>query len=333
MRSILRLEQRHVPRSAESRARRPGLRTWLAVGMSLLILATSAPTSVAASRWKLFKPTSSPGRECIRVGGKDRRYYKLDEETPVTCTLHGPNRLRIYTRHIPAPGDTRRKSYVLRVFRDGKEVLTKTISARTNKTAHLCGEVGTTIGLSRNSYITVPKGKHEFKILVADAEARVAVRLYQQAKKKAKITLVSYSPEEYARICTLVTSTGREYPHYHFNHTQPLRFTIIGPTNLEVWTRADFDKTMMASTAFGIEVLRNGESHRTFHFDDVRKLSTVAYKEEECREIVPSERKKLTLSVPKGQWTYELRPAEHGHHALASRILIPKKDIANSSQR
>ena len=44
-------------------------------------------------------------------------------------------------------------------------------------------------------------------------------------------------------------------------------------------------------------MLRNGESHRTFQFDDVRKLSTVAYKEEECREIVPSERKKLTLSV------------------------------------
>ncbi len=305
----------------------------LPILLLLALLAANALPAAAKTQWKSFKPTKSPGRVCAHIGAKDLRYYKLDAQEPLTFTASGPTRVQLMTRHLPAAGEGGEKSYTLRVMRDGKEILKKRIAAGPSKSGHICNDVGRSVGASRKSYITVPKGKHVFQVYATDTSTPVGVRLYKQVKSKTKASLISFSPDAYRMICTLVTSTGHEYPHYHFDRTTPIRFQIHGPTTLTVYTRADFDQTMLASISYGVEVLRNGESHRIFHYDNVKKQSTAAYKEHECREILPGERRALTLKVPAGTWNYELRPAETGHQSIAARILMPSKDIANSSVR
>jgi hypothetical protein len=297
------------------------------------MLAVGALPASAKTQWKSFRPAKSPGRACVHIGTKDMRYYKLDAQEPVTFTLSGPSRVQLLTRHLPAAGETGEKSYTLRVMRDGKEVLTKRISAGASKGGHICNDVGHGVGASRKSYITVPKGKHVFQVYAVESGTPIGLRLYRQVKSTKKASLISFSPDAYGKICTLVTSAGHEYAHYHFDRGTTVRFQIHGPTTLIIYTRPDFDQTMLASASYGIEVLRNGESHRVFHYDNVKKLSTAAYKEPECREILPGERRKLTLRVPAGTWDYELRPTENGHQSIAARILMPSKDIANSSGR
>jgi hypothetical protein len=305
----------------------------LAILLALSMVAVSAIPAAAKTQWKSFKPSKSPGRACVHLGAKDMRYYKLDAQEPVAFTVTGPTRIQLMTRHLPAAGETGEKSYTLRVVRDGKEILTKRISAGQSKSGHVCNDVGHGVGASRKSYITVPKGKHVFQAYVADTNTSVGLRLYKQVTSTKKASLISFSPDAYRMICTLVTSDGHEYPHYHFDRTTPLRFQIHGPTTLTIYTRADFDQTMLASASYGVEVLRNGESHRVFHYDNVKKQSTATYKEPNCREILPGERRKLTLRVAAGTWNYELRPTENGHQAIAARILMPSKDVANSSGR
>ena len=168
-----------------------------------------------------------------------------------------------------------------------------------------------------------------FQIYIEEKGSPVAVRIFKR-KKIREITLLSFTPDEYKRVCTLVMSNGKEYPHYHFTRSQPMRFQIYGPTTLTIWTRVDLVKTMMTSTSYGLEVLRNGESRKIVHYDNIRKLTTATYKEEECREIVPGERKKITIEVPKGTWSYEIRPTQPGPEEVAARILIPKKDVISS---
>jgi len=299
--------------------------------LSLCWLAASALPAAAQTQWKNFRPSKSPGRVCAHIGTKDLRYYKLDTQEPVMFTVTGPTRLQLLTRHLPAAGEAGEKSYTLRVMRDGREVLKKRITAGLSKSGHICNDIGRGVGASRKSYITVPKGKHVFQVYATDTSTPVGVRLYRQVKSTKKASLISFSPDAYRMICTLVTSTGHEYPHYHCSRTAPVRFQIHGPTTLSIYTRADFDQTMLGSASYGLEVLRNGESHRVFHYDNVKKQSTASYKEPECREILPGERRLLTLKVPAGTWDYELQPTENGHQYIAVRILMPTKDVANSS--
>ena len=314
------------PRQAQSPT---GLRTAVFGGLlALLVLAVGTESADAKTYWSSFRPARSAGRTCIHIGGKDSRYYKLDTKRAIEFTAHGPNRIRLITRHLPLRGRTDERTYTLRVVRDGREILTKTITAGRSKSATLCSDVGQAAGSGKKSYVTVPKGKHTFRVYIQEDDNPVALKIYKQKKSK-KTTLVSFSPDNYDRVCTLVVSSGKEYPHYHFTRETPLRFQVHGPTSLEVWTRADFDHTMMGGASYGLEVLRNGISHTTAHYDNVRKLGTASYREEECREILPGERKNLTLKVPRGTWTYEIRPAEVGPEAIAARILIPKKDIPN----
>ncbi len=320
-------------RGAGRRTPRPWRSLIPAILLPLVLLAAGVQPAVAKTQWKSFRPSKSPGRVCVQIGSKDSRYYKLDAQEPVTFTVTGPSRVQLLTRHVPAAGETGEKSYTLRVMRDGKEVLSKRISAGVSKGGHVCNEVAHAVGASRKSFLTVPKGKHVFQAYVADSNTPVGVRIYKQLKTSKKTSLVSFSPDGYDRICTLVTSAGHEYPHYHFDRATPLRFQIHGPTTLTIYTRPDFDHTMLASSSYGVEVLLNGVSHRVFHYDNVKKLSTAAYKERECREILPGERRKLTLKLPAGTLNVELRPTENGHQALAARILMPSKDVTNGSSR
>lgn len=326
-----------APSASSAAHTRRGSRRWgLALAapiVALLALATGAGEAQAAkTRWSSFRPAKAPDKICIHIGGNDARYYKLDHKSPLEFTLRGPNRIRLITRHLPVEGKIKRQSYIIRVIRDGKEILKKMITSGPSSTAILCGDVDQTVGIGKKSYVTVPSGKHVFRVYVEQKDIPVAVRLFKKETVR-DITHVSFTPDEYEGICTLVMSNGKEYPHYHFSRTSPLRFRINGPTTLQIWTRVDFDQTMMTRTSYGLELFQNGESHLVLHYDDVRKLSTASYKEKECQRVLPGERKKIELKVPKGTWTYELRPTSPGPEAITARILIPTKDIANHDSK
>ncbi len=103
-----------------------------------------------------------------------------------------------------------------------------------------------------------------------------------------------------------------------------MRFTVQGPTALIIRPRLDAEATARGVIPYGIEILRNSESHRIVHLK-TRKEEGATYRE--CPGVVPSESGRIDLKVPAGSWTYELRPADARTSGFAVRIMIPKDDV------
>ena len=104
----------------------------------------------------------------------------------------------------------------------------------------------------------------------------------------------------------------------------PLTFSVTGPTNLQLYTRLDFEPGMLGSKKYMLEVWRNGEVWRTFHYDATR-LANAFYPGH--LDILPGSRKKLRISVPEGLHHFEVRCVRPDNCCLTAQIRIPRKDL------
>ena len=115
---------------------------------------------------------------------------------------------------------------------------------------------------------------------------------------------VPFTPESYDGVRELQFTSGQHSTYYHLTSTKPVRFTVNGPTDLEVHARLDHDHTMSGSQSYALEVTCDGVVWRTFHFDS-RKLSTVVYAY--TPEVLPGNDNEFRIPVPRGRHIYEIR--------------------------
>lgn len=278
--------------------------------------------------WRAVKPTKTDGKVCLKIGGSESTYYRLDTKKSVEFIVHGPTQVKLITRHVPVKGKIGRRSYTLQVDRDGKSVLKKKQSAPRAARGQLCSSKKQRIGASRTVTLKVPKGRHVYRLGVTQPGKGVTVRIFEEAKTRQG-TRTSFKPDEYDRICRFKTGTGPTYLHYHATAEKPIRFRITGPTQLLVRTRLDLTVGGPAEPRYRIEVRRDNEPAGTYSYK-TRQLMKGAY--QDCPQIVPSEDRRLYLSVPKGTWTYELRPADPTTPGFMARILIPRTAVGVSGR-
>ena len=81
---------------------------------------------------------------------------------------------------------------------------------------------------------------------------------------------------------------------------------------------------MLGSQKYNIEVRRDGEVWRTFHYDATR-LANAFYPDH--LEILPGVRKKLRIPVPAGRHVYEVRCVRPDNCGLTAQIRIPSNDL------
>jgi hypothetical protein len=323
------LASRTTTRPARSTrlTRRAGARSvlLLVAGITALIIAGGAEGAAPKPKmlWKVLKPTKSVSQICLRVGGKEQSFYKLSAQKATELSVYGPGRLKVVTRHLPIKGKLSKRAYTLVVMRDGTVALKKKITRGTSKVT-LCKNKKTLAGAAIESFIKVPAGKHTYRVLVEESGKEVVARFYQEKRETVEARLIGFTPLEYDGICTLATKSGTGTPWFRATFAQPIRFGVQGPTELEIRTRLDLGPAVTGTVRYGIEILRNGKSDSVRSYS-VTRDAKASYKD--CPGVTPGESKLIRLSVPAGNWTYEIRPAGTGAQSFATRILIPRSSV------
>ena len=291
----------------------------LALGALVLL----AGLAQAATSWSSFKPREDRGSECLRVGAQELDYYILDDEDAVTLRLRGPRRVKIITRYLFGENDPTSASYRVWLRVDGREELRRTFRASALPGVTLCDKPGDVAAL-RKVYINVPTGLHDIQVLAdTPGDGKISARFFRDSRGR-KTKMVNYSPEQYDGVYELQFESGSLSTYYHFSEDQPLGFSVIGPTTLEIDTRLDFDHTMNGSMAYQLEVVQDGETLPRF-FYHTQKLSTASYVER--RDILPGERKRMRLTVPRGRHEYEIHCVGPQTCGVAVKIRIPEADL------
>lgn len=291
-------------------------------GLALAGLLHLADDSLAAN-WKAISPREDRGRSCIRVGAQDFDYFLLDGEQPTVLRVRGPQRLKIITRYLFGETDSQGARYRINVRVDGREELRRNFNASDLPSAGLCRKDGQVAGLKR-VYLNVPTGLHDIQILAdAPGDGRIAARFFRESRGR-ETKMVNFSPERFDAVYKLQFDGGSQSIYYHFTENSPLRFSVIGPTTIEIDTRLDFDHTMSGSTSYQLEIVQNGEALPRFIYH-TSKIGSASYIER--RDILPGERKRSRLTVPRGRQEYEIHCSGPQNCGVAVRIRIPEADL------
>ncbi len=279
---------------------------------------------MAADQWLQVKPVQEPAKICLESQGQEFSYFLLDQAKAVEFKVNGPRRIKLISRYLAGPGDPERQAFALTVHLDGDELVRKTFHAENNKGVVICGNSNSGVSSLRRIYVDIPKGSHKVQVLgQSPGSGDVACRLFKQSKRKSSGT-VPFAPEGYLELATLQFDSGNQSTYYRFEAGTPLQFTVNGPTNLQLYTRLDFDLGMLGSQKYTVEVWRDGELWRTFHYD-VTRLSNAFYPDQ--LELLPGTRKKLRITVPDGSHSFEVRCVRPENCGISAQIRIPRKDL------
>ena len=273
----------------------------------VLLLLLLLASSVTAASWRSVKVQQDAGTIDLKIADKDIAYSLVEVDKPCIVKVRGPRRIKLVTRAIGVAD----ASYNVTVKIDGKFELMRNIE--TNYLRNDYSEL-------RRVYIDVPAGKHTLEI---SSDNKIALRVFRSAKKKKNV-MVALAPERFSQLARLQFESGSQTVYYRFDVENPLQFVVTGPTTLEVWTRLDFAHTMSGSSNYEIDVFRDGESWRNYHFD-TQKLSGALYVSNP--ELLPGSRRTIRISVPSGWHRYEIKCAGPHGCGVTARIRIPEKDL------
>lgn len=299
------------------------------VGMGLFVTAlivgalALAPREAAAA-WRGLKPADSAGEVCLAVKGETFDYALLDRTKPAVLEVRGPRRVKIVSRYLFGPGDGGTGVYTLRVLMDGEEVLRRSYTSPLLAGASRCTGGGEASAL-RSTILRVPTGKHQIQVYAEpEGEGRASARFFREVKR-AKTKEVPFAPERYDAVAELQFASGSTSTYYLFDAEKPLGFSVTGPTTLKVYTRLDFDHRMNGAQAYALELLRDGVSVNTYHYQTA-KLNSASYLKRPL--VLAGERKLLRIPVPRGRHHYELRCVRPEACGIAAQIFIPEADVS-----
>jgi hypothetical protein len=296
------------------------IRLFLCIGAGLLL---TSPGPSFATTWRSIKKVAADDKVTITAGSQSYEYYLLSADKPVSLTIKGPRRLKIVSRYLFAPNEVGQTNYRVAVFVDGQERLRKSLVAKPREGLSLAERSGGVAHL-RRCYIELGKGQHTVDVRAETSGAgRVAARFFQESRRR-KVTYVLYAPETFGAVRHLQFASGSQSTYYQFDNSTPLSFSVIGPTTLQIQTRLDFDHTMNGTQSYSLQIVRDGEPWKVYHYQ-VKKLTTATYVKRP--DILPGTRKTIRLPVPKGRHRYEIRCTRPANCGIAARIRIPEDDL------
>jgi poly-gamma-glutamate system protein len=284
-------------------------------------------TVLAEDQWRKVSPERSGSEICLTCEGQPFTYFVLEEAPPVEFQVDGPRRVKLIARYTFGSDDPDRQPFAISIHLDDTEILRKSFTAQVNEGVVLCDPGGRVSSL-RRAYVDVPKGRHTLKVNgITSGSGQIVARVFREYKRKTSGT-VPFAPGGFADLATLQFESGKQSTYYRFENGIPLTFSVTGPTSLQLYTRLDFSQGMLGSQNYMLEVWRDGELWRTFHYDTTR-LANAFYPTH--LNILPGTRKKLRISVPEGPHQFEVRCVRPESCGITAQIRIPRKDLRGKS--
>ncbi|MEE9554487.1 MAG: hypothetical protein V3W18_09340 [candidate division Zixibacteria bacterium] len=288
-----------------------------------VILLTGNTTLFAQSKttYKAFSPSDNGKSVILKSDSKRYKYFTLDKTESVGFEVSGPTKVKIRTRAL-LPEKASSGDYSITVW-EGERVKSGR-KAETKASKLTADGIKGKIGVARDIFIKVPKGKHKYVVTFqSDNIDKAFLRFHQEKKKKKKRTYEPFRPYEYASKVKLKSGESR-ISYYLIDENGGARLKIIGPSSVKIYCRANFDPTMKEKSKFTLGVFENGKT--------VKKFSAVTKKSSkslytDLPELIPSKLHTFTLKIPDGEHVYEFKKINSSPNSLAARFKILKSSL------
>lgn len=299
------------------------MRKFLAICTTILIMAFGSQLS-AKTIYKVFRPEGAGKSEFLQSGAKKYRYFLLDEGKTINFQATGPIKIKIRAR-AALEGGIKSANFVVQVW-EGNELITgKKAVARVSK---LKSDVkGVEVGLARDLFFKVPKGRHNYDIKLVSSDVKKSYVRFYQEKKKKKPKYITYKPSKFKETVRLKGSKS-DITYYLVDNNGGAELSVIGPAEVMIYCRTNFDKTIKGKSKFALGVFENGESVKKFT-GIARASSKMTYSDR--TDLIPSTLHKYTFKVPSGKHTYTLKKVNSAAPNIAIRFRM-KEDSLGKKQ-
>jgi hypothetical protein len=277
------------------------------------------------SRGGAKKPINKVTKVKTLVNGKARTYYALEKDNPSVLRLNGPGKLKLYTRaHFANKNDKPAEYTIAYSINGGKEKLLKVSQEHPSSNSTYPEGVLGIPGQSKRFEIDLPIGANQIRFRLLENNKPVAVR-YIFKPVNLKYNWITFAPREYEGVYEIVTNETVSC-YYKFSKSNPLNVSVIGPTQVMVFTRLAFDQQMEGDVHYRLQVNENGKVVNTYQLSN--RLSDVSIFKE-MKNVTPGKASKIVINVPEGKHTYQISPMEDIKSGFYSKLMIIRNDVTN----
>lgn len=272
-------------------------------------------TSLSA---ELLKPVDSDQREILTISGKRWTYYTLYREA-ITFEVTGPQRLKMYSR-VSAP--TRTSGYIDYGFSiqvDDQEPYDVSHKQKLSKGVKSQQHPNHFYSYSAKDFFSVPKGKHNVRLIPREGAAPVVVRVLED--------LTSTTGEK-QRLVPMVDATaakiqvnGTKLTYYELTPEEDLQVFVDGEGTLEMISRVAFENWMGREQDYRIQIWDGGSLLGTYYFSTERsEVSEI----EKHADLVPGKWRSCRVSLGTGEHKLKVRLLDKDRQVFVRLALITK---------
>lgn len=271
-------------------------------------------------KYKAFKPSKAGESVFMKSGSKSLRYYVLEAGKTMYLEVTGPTRIKLRSRASLGRVDS--GDYDLYVW-EGKELIAGR-KTETSKSKLKLDGTDEYVGLARDIFFKVPRGKHTYSISARSGKIdKFYLRFYQQKKNKKKATYIQYRPYDYSTEAKLKTKKS-EISYYLVEKDGGVRLKVIGPTKIKIYCRANFDPTVEDKSKFALGISEKGKSIEMFT-GIAKKSKELAFSN--LPGLMPSTLHEFYFDVPAGEHIYEFNKVNSPAPNLAVRFKILENSL------
>jgi hypothetical protein len=278
-------------------------------------------TAMAAkTKYKVFRPDGAEKYSFLQSNGKKYKYFTLDEGRAIGFKVTGPKKVKIRVR--PAlEGGIKSANFEVQVWEGNELVAGRKAESRKSKLK--VDAKGVEVGLARDLFFKAPKGTHEYEIKIISSDLKKSyVRFYQERKKK-KPKYISYKPSKFEETVKLKGKKS-DISYYLVDKEGGVELSVIGPTEVIVYCRTNFDKTIKEKSKFALGVFEHGGSVKKFT-GIARMSSKMVYSDR--TDLIPAVLQKFTLKVPSGKHTYTFKKVNSAAPNIAIRFKMKENSL------
>jgi len=280
---------------------------------------------VGHSEWLTLMPSEYGQSRTFNISGRDRTYFSIEKGKSLSIQVKGPTKIRILTRLEFDNKSTQTVWYDVQYSMDNQPVERASFTSRPVEIARDNQQPGRLLGFLREHSIEVPAGIHSYSFQVVNGLQRIWMRVQEQKSAYVKnLARVSLQPHEYKKAVDLEVKE-KITTYYRIGAGDDVKIDVIGPTNLQILTRLEFDNTMRGEQKYRLQILEGEQVVVTYSFNT--SLSDVSHYIEPSSNLL-SRGEKSSLDVPAGNHSYRIVLLDENRTALI-KLLIPEKDLGN----
>jgi len=259
----------------------------------------------------------------LSISGKDVPYFQLAKSGVMRITLQGPGDLKVISRLDYPAGISGAQGYTLATT--DKERIAEAHRITTERSESVAKELRAAVGKSRKLSLHIPVGNHVVSFQLKDTSAPSVFLRFLYSPKSAAAGLAPLTPLAYSRVVTAVVNESL-IAYFVATRDHQVKVRVIGPLQLRVDSRLNYDPRMTGEQKYAVNVTENGKTVRSVPQLALPSMD-VMYKD--WKEVVPGKKKTFLLDVPAGEHAYAFQLESGTGQSVSLRFEIPEGSVGN----